>query len=529
MSASAFACLAALVAAAASSDDVRYIDASIPTEGRLLETAFADVDGRAGLELCRALLSPAGERSLAFHHMNKKGVDAAPFRVVPMLPDAIAFAFADVRAEPGDELVLLTKSGAYSYSLAHEGFRGNLTRLVALDLIYDVADPRELPQWEYVLRRAGGDWLLLPDANGYSIFGPSAKPDEGYVRVAGYAATRPSAAPLDDDERGNVRMGSGGFDIAAAVPSRFDLALPFVEEASARRRFLASERSIRAPALVDVDGDGLVDVVTRNERSLSVYLSRADAGDDERRPDRVEQLLESMRPKDATWEGVELSFADLDGDGLVDLLATAREESSGIGNVEVTLFALLNDGARLVPDTPSQVLRFEAADLRVFVADVDGDGRLDLGLRKFEMPSLLGTVAGVEFTFTHLLFLGQKGARPFERKPVLQQSKSYDENTIQDLFVGREWKLDCDGDGIADLVEVDIEGRVSVRRLVRDKSFFGGTTWSLSETPWARFETAGEALDVEVRDLNGDGLGDIVSATDRTLMLLLSSRVGDGE
>ena len=81
----------------------------------------------------------------------------------------------------------------------------------------------------------------------------------------------------------------------------------------------------------------------------------------------------------------------------------------------------------LLPPKPSQVLRFEAGFLKVEVTDANHDGRPDLAPRKFELPTLLETVTGLEFRMTHLLYLGQRKGRPFERKPALKQVETFDE------------------------------------------------------------------------------------------------------
>ena len=97
---------------------------------------------------------------------------AEPRQVVRVLQDVVAYCFADVRAEEGRELVLLTRTGAWSYSLLRDGYRGNVARLVTEDLLYDVPDPRELPYWSYVLDSEGtaSDRVLLPGRDGYSVW-----------------------------------------------------------------------------------------------------------------------------------------------------------------------------------------------------------------------------------------------------------------------------------------------------------------------------------------------------------------------
>ena len=526
-------------------DDVRYVDASIESGERLLGVSFVDVDGDGRVELCRALATKEGGRELAFHRFERSGLSSEPFRTVPILDEVLSYGFADVRDERGHELFLLTKTGAWSYSLEHEGFRGNLRRLIETELLYDVADPTELPEWRYVLPRSGGDWILLPGPNEYAVFGPAEDGTGVYGRMSRHDAIRTADAGFaSSDAHGEVVIGEGGFKVDGGAPSRADLAAPFLAEAGSGGSFLSTQHEFRAPALVDVDGDGLLDLVTLEGDQLSVYSSRAranlPAGAAPSAPDRVEQVPGYLKParsdrkhdrkserRSERWHtGVELRFADLDGDGRVDVLAQLEEEGDSIENNEITLVVLLNDGTRLFPEEPDQVLRFEAADLRVHVTDVDGDGRPDLGIREFEVPSMLGAMTGVEFTLTNLLFLGQPGKRPFARKPAFKHAQRFDENSIQEAMVGREWKLDCDGDGIADVVEIDLEGRVSIRRLTRSKSFFGKARWALDETPWTRFEAAGNISSIDVRDINGDGLGDIVSQSARSLTLLLSARAG---
>ena len=207
-----------------------------------------------------------------------------------------------------------------------------------------------------------------------------------------------------------------------------------------------------------------------------------------------------------------------------DVLARQRAGDDGLANEEISIFVLVNDGERLLPPEPRQVLRFEAAELRVEVTDVDGDGLPDLALRKFEMPGLIDAMTGLEFTLTYLIFLGESGERPFGRKPVLKQSQTFDETTLQDAIKNRELTMDCDGDGIADLVEVDFDGNITIRRLAHDESFFGGGAWTLESSPWLRFETFGSIESIQVRDLNGDGLGDIISEGPEALTVLLSVR-----
>jgi hypothetical protein len=301
------------------------------------------------------------------------------------------------------------------------------------------------------------------------------------------------------------------------------------DSASDTSDLLELEQAYGAPALLDVDGDGHVDLLMLENNELAVHLADS-TGAIPISPTRIESLPDYLRTDgedDDEDRSITIRFADLDGDGDQDILARDEIDPDGFENGRFSLRILLNDGERLLPDKPQQILRFEAAELRVHVTDVDGDGRPDLAIRKFELPSFLDVVTGLEFTLTHLLFLGEKkGSRPFERKPALKQGQTFDETTLQEAIKNRELSMDCDGDGVADLVEIDLEGRIAIRRLKLEDGFFSGPTWSIEESPWLRFDAYGSVNSIEVRDLNHDGLGDIISAGSETATILLSRASG---
>ena len=524
--------VAIALAAAAGSGEARYVDASLELEARILSVRFVDVDADGREELCLAVRDADGSRELRFHRMEAARIEPEPFRRVTVLDDALAYGFADVRDEPGRELFFLARGGAWSVSLQREGLRGNIERLLAADLLYDVPDPRALPAWPYVFPADGGDWILLPERDGYAAWTPAEAGGEALEAAAPYRAGAAFSANArqEDEPRGSgrgaarteVSLGRGGMRV---VHTDSSLPTPFVSEhAPAGGALLRNARAYGAPAVLDLDGDGAVDLVTWADDRLQVYAG-GPGGGVASEPTRVE-----ARPAYLSDGDADLRFVDLDGDGDLDLLARKEDDdesdSSDLENGEVSLYVLLNDGARLFPAQPDQILRFEAAELRARVTDVDGDGRPDLAIRKFELPSLIGAVTGLEFKLTHLLFRGQADGPPFERKPALDQTETYDENSIQGAIKNRALVLDCDGDGIADLVEIDLAGRIAIRRLRREKSFFGGASWSVERTPWVRFDAFGDIESVDVRDLNDDGLGDIVSRGERSLTVLLSAAEG---
>ena len=274
--------------------------------------------------------------------------------------------------------------------------------------------------------------------------------------------------------------------------------------------------SIQAPALVDVNGDDQDDLLLLDRKTLKVHL--AGPSGIPREPSRVEKLPDFLT---RNGQRAALRLVDINGDGRVDILGMWSEDVDGFENSEWRIYAMLSKPDRLLPEKPDQVLRFIAAELRATVTDVDGDGRPDLAIRSFELPSVLETVTGLEFKYSHLLYLGEKKGA-FSRRPALKQERTFDEESVSEVLANRVLSMDCSGDGVADLVEVNLAGQLGVRRVRKDSSFFGGDSWAIDEGYWKQYTSRGSVTSLSVLDLNGDQLGDIVSASDSVLTVYLS-------
>lgn len=524
MSALGLTLLAAI--AAAPGDEVRHIDASLEFDGELLDHRFVDPDGDGTLSLCVAVRKKDGTRELRLHALTRRGVDPEPEHSIAVLEDVLAYGFADVRDEPGAELLFMTRTGAYSYSLTKDGYRGNILRLATLELLYNVPDRRALPYWAYTVKGGAGDrdLVLLPGREALAVFGPRRTTEDDGAREAPdpyevwalFDGSGGETWSPGDDEEGASMSGSGQLELQI---SRRDQEI-FLSSAAVSGSLISAGESYQAPALVDLDGDGRRDLVLLVEDNLHIHM--ASTGGISAVATRVEALPEVIADAPGS---ADIEFADLNGDRYLDLLVRIESDSEGFENSEMRVLVLLGAEGRLVPEEPQQVFRFEAGMLRLHVADANADGRPDLLMRKFVLPSMLETVSGLEFELTHLAYFGQEGRLPFERKPDLNQTEVYGTQNIGEAIKNRKLLLDCDGDDIPDLVEVDVKGRIAIRRLKRESGFFSGESWELDENAWKRFDARGAVLSLDVLDVNADGLADIVSPGARSLTLLLSSRV----
>lgn len=508
--------------------DASHREASMDVDGTVLDARFADADGDGVNELWIAVRPEGSDRrELRVHRLTRDGVPArTPSRTVPLLGDVVAWGLADVRDEPGLEVLFFTRSGVWSLTPTRPELRGNVKPLLRANLVYDVGDVRALPFWDYVID-AERDLVVVPGEVAASVWGPDGDGGDEYVRVVDFArATRATRVGSRDDhgavsKKHEANVTIGGSSVEVDYDETDPRRVLLDERASLRATLLSFERSYAAPAIGDVDGDGRSDVVLLGGDGLWVHLATADGFSAE--PTRIE-------PRPAYLKGADrIDLVDLDGDGDDDVFysASSDEEASGFAAEVYTLGALVNDGTRLLPAEPSQLLRFDAADLRYDVADVNGDGRPDLVVRKFELPSMLEVVASLDFKFSTLLYLGGgRGGRLFDRKPVMKSELTFDEDTVQAAIAARDLTRDLSGDGIADVAEVDANGRVTIRRLKHESSFFGGERWELETSPWKRFEARGSIGSLTVGDFNGDGVGDVLSLRSDGVLLLLSAGGG---
>ncbi len=505
--------------------DASFIDTSVRIDGSLLDWRFVDLEDDGVQELGLSIRTPRGERELRFHRMTAKSIDPEPFRTIPILKDIIAWSVADVRPElEGNELVLLTRQGAWSFDPRKTGYKGNIQKLCQTDLLYDVPSPRELPYWSYVITTAtNSDLLLLPQRGGFRIFGPrpgNAELKKGELpwrALSTFQGTSDKAAndPEDQERRASDARREGKQREARLSVTVGDSLRPFLGSGGTMSVVDDTFR-IQAPALVDINADGHVDMLALDGDQLQVHL--AGPSGIPREPSRVETLPEYLTRNDTE---AALRLVDINGDGRVDILGIWSEDVDGFENAEWRVFVMLSKPGQLLPAKAHQVLRFKAAELRATVTDVDGDGRPDLAIRQFELPSMLESVTGLEFKYTHLLYLGEKRGT-FSRRPSLNQGKTFDEEGVAAVLANRVLKMDCSGDGVADLVEVNLSGELGVRRLRKKSSLFGGDSWAIDEGYWKKYASRGSVSSLSVMDLNGDKLGDIVSASESVLTVYLS-------
>lgn len=157
---------------------------------------------------------------------------------------------------------------------------------------------------------------------------------------------------------------------------------------------------------------------------------------------------------DNTWLGRSLATGDLDGDGLADLVAGGPGASAGAGRVQIWN----GTDSGIDPGSPSSISGLAAGDgfgHTVHMADMDGDGLMDLLVgAPFRNPDPAGSEAAFD-SGTLYQFSGATGSSTW---PVAMTADDATRSWVraeQYLRTGQRFSTgDFDEDGVIDLVFV---------------------------------------------------------------------------
>jgi hypothetical protein len=196
------------------------------------------------------------------------------------------------------------------------------------------------------------------------------------------------------------KSGRTGFKQLPQSQTGITFANSLAEEQIQNNRVLANGSGV---AVGDVDGDGLADV----------YFCRLDG------PNVLYKNLGNWKFKDITADaGVACAdrfstgttFADIDGDGDLDLIVLA------LGGLNA---CFLNDGAGKFTETTETVgLTAKTGATSIALADIDGDGDLDLYIANYKIIRTKDIYTPFELSFNNLV---QKTGDTYQIAPAFQE------------------------------------------------------------------------------------------------------------
>lgn len=407
-------------------------------EGEIGSVLARDRDGDGLAELWVSYHA-AGQRWLGIFQ-GKKPYAGQPQQSISVDPQAILYTLGDFDEAPGLDLVLLARTSGVLFPLASSAPALSPRKLLDVDLFFVAPSRSVFPPW--LAREAmdiDGDGvadLVLPERNRLHVrFGAS--------RAAGQQAP---ATPW----RGSAIVPVGYYPLSDSREAKVSRVVEdFAEEDKTPPPLHDSAAGSPYPLFRDFDGDGRVDVVVKQPgQFLEVYR-------------QVEKGVFSTAPTfrlELEWakKATSLDLVDLNGDQRLDIVGAQLLLKDLATEVRIFIHDPSRSDLGLVE--ARQILRVQGFFRRPTLADLNGDGRLDLAVSPYRVDLLEGLKKSLvdEVQLTHEVFLGT-AASPFERRPsylekfLLRTQDLESGRVAQPILAGR----DITGDGRPDLLFVD--------------------------------------------------------------------------
>lgn len=458
-----------------------------------------DMNGDGRKDIISSAYAPELGRELHIYHQQPDGSFSADPQRIEVKTEIIAIGFADLRSEPGKELVLFANNGVFSLSSGIEGYSNNLKLLVEWQLIAAIPnlDRVQFTNIPTDINKDGHIDLLLAGDDRYGLF--LGKGNEEFDLAYEFQTLNEDITPLERNRNDTDLDANLGINAEEGVVVQLSVKTPtpfngFIEEWSLDRvadePLLSSDKWMPTAVLAEIDDDALPDLI---------YLNAGDEG-----LGRINIHLQSsdaLFAQEPNWSGDldsrgELELVDMNGDGLIDIL-----QQNGDGN-NWTVRLYLNQNGSFNLSEPQQLMRFSGYDLNLNVITME-DGEIVLNANYYTIP-VVDAIRNASINRVQLLYSSKNKAegQVFNRRPDSRLEETFSAENVRGLSEQMSLLYDVNGDGERDALYVTDNGTLAAKAI--------NSELQIANEPFWEYVSPRTVFEFEVMQLNEDQLPDLM-------------------